>query len=346
MFGLLDSLNLEALNLEALRGGGMFSDFEVLGTFLGITLVLFVGGSLLMSAGQNRAMDYLESSSGRSLGIFTKMFAYMVPISDEGRNKIQADMVKAGYYGRYAAEDFLALRNAAIFAWLLFLAAAVYVTVDQGQVMTIRILMLGGIVLAMIWAIPRVILSGTAAGRVKRIHYALPDALDMITMTMSAGMPLQRAINHVGLELKGSHPDLACELAILDGQAAARSLDHGLREFAKRVDQPDVTALSTLIHHAEKLGGNVGTAFHEFADSIRESRRQRAEEKGNRTSVKLLFPVIFFLAPPIYVLLLGPAVMELRNFTLRETQEGGVLNQDELLEEATANPSVIGTPDR
>ncbi|MBI1246475.1 hypothetical protein GC197_01365 [bacterium] len=300
---------------------------EVVGAFLGISILLFLPGSLLLWLGSNRAEDYLEASSGKSLGIFTKLFAYMIPISDESRNKLQSELVKAGHYGRYAAEDYLAVRNAAVFAWLIFITVAVVLTIDDPAATQQSYLIAGVIVMAMIWGLPRIILSSTASSRIERIRFGLPDALDMITMTVSAGMPLQRAIQHVSRELQKSHSDLACELRILEGQAAARSLDYGLKEFAKRVDEPDVTALSTLIHHAERLGGNVANAFHEFADSIRESRRQRADEAGNRTSVKLLFPVIFFLTPPIYVLLLGPAVMELRDFSMRETQPGGALNQ-------------------
>ncbi|MEW4456217.1 type II secretion system F family protein [Bremerella sp. JC817] len=314
---------------------------EVVGAFLGISILLFLGGSLLLWLGRNRAEDYLEASSGRSLGIFTKLFAYMVPIANESRDKLQTELVQAGHYGRYAAEDYLALRNAAVFAWLIFMAVAAVLTIDDGAATQQTYLIAGGIVLAMIWGLPRVILSTTASARVRRIRYGLPDALDMITMTVSAGMPLQRAIKHVSRELHSSHNDLACELTILEGQASARSLDYALKEFAKRVDEPDVTALSTLIHHAERLGGNVAAAFHEFADSIRESRRQRAEEEGNRTSVKLLFPVIFFLTPPIYVLLLGPALMELRDFSMRETAPGGALNQTAADEAVSA---MRGTP--
>lgn len=300
---------------------------EVIGVFLGISILLFLSGSLMLWLGRNRAEEYLEATSGKSLGIFTRMFAYMIPIANESRNKLQSELVKAGQYGRYAAEDYLAVRNAALFAWLIFVAVAIVMSLEEGPAAQQFYFIVGVVVLAIIWGVPRIILSTTASSRVQRIRHGLPDALDMITMTVTAGMPLQRAIHHVGHEMRHSHGDLSCELTILEGQAAARSLDYALKEFAKRVDEPDVTALSTLIHHAERLGGNVASAFNEFADSIRETRRQRAEEEGNRTSIKLLFPVIFFLAPPIYVLLLGPAVMELRNFSMQQTAPGGALNQ-------------------
>ena len=90
---------------------------------------------------------------------------------------------------------------------------------------------------------------------------------------------------------------------------------------------PDVAALSAMVQHAEKLGGQVAGAFREFSDGIRRSRRQQAEEQGNKASIKLLFPIVFFLAPPIYVLLLGPAMIELKNFVQEGNKPGGALSQ-------------------
>ena len=91
-----------------------------------------------------------------------------------------------------------------------------------------------------------------------------------------------------------------------------------------------------MVRHAEKIGGNVATSFREFSDSVRRTRRQRAEERGNSKSVKLMFPIVLCLAPPIYVLLLGPAVIELRNFAT--SQGNGMLNQSisEQLDQATS----------
>ena len=89
--------------------------------------------------------------------------------------------------------------------------------------------------------------------------------------------------------------------------------------------------------HAEHLGGNVSSAFRDFADSIRRTRRQSAEERGNKASVKLLFPVVFCLAPPIYILLLGPAALELKQFVQRENRPGGALSQSAAVPEPRTN---------
>ncbi|PHS12724.1 MAG: hypothetical protein COA78_08030 [Blastopirellula sp.] len=316
------------------------AELYIPGAFLGIALLIMVTGRWIFGIGKNKPEEILYTS-GRSLGGLTRGLAGVIPMSQKAKDKIKSEVVKAGFYGRHAADDFLALRNAAIVAWMFFIGIAVIATVEQGEETTQRILIVGAGMLLLIWALPRVILGLQASTRVKRIHHALPDGLDMITMTMSAGMPLQKSIERVAKELHQSHRDLASELTILGGQTDAGSLEQGLKELAKRIDQPDVSALATLIRHAERLGGNITGAFHEFSDSIRQTRRQKAEEHGNRTSVKLLFPVIFFLAPPIYVLLLGPAVLELRKFTINENQPGGVLSQNDAAARSTASPLAI-----
>ncbi|MGY8769846.1 MAG: type II secretion system F family protein [Pirellulales bacterium] len=313
------------------------TELYIPGAFLGIALLVMVTGRWIFGIGKNKPEEML-SSSGTSLGGLTRGLAGVIPMSKAANDKIKSEVIKAGFYGRYAAADYLALRNAAIVAWMFFVGAAVVATVEQGEETTQRILLVGAGVLLLIWALPRVILGMQASSRVKRIHHALPDGLDMITMTMSAGMPLQKSIERVAKELHQSHRDLASELTILGGQTDAGSLEQGLKELAKRIDQPDVSALATLIRHAERLGGNITGAFHEFSDSIRQTRRQKAEEHGNRTSVKLSFPVIFFLAPPIYVLLLGPAVLELRQFVVKENAPGGVLNQSDAASQSTISP--------
>lgn len=114
-------------------------------------------------------------------------------------------------------------------------------------------------------------------------------------------------------------------------------------QFAKRVNVPDVTVLATMVRHAEKLGGSISGAFREFADSIRRTRRQLAEERGNKASVKLMFPTILCLTPPVYILLLGPAVIDIKNFIQRETRQGGVLDQS-LAPNSRQNPQAPITP--
>lgn len=305
----------------------MYESLLTSGSFLGVALLIYLVGRLMIGGGRNRVSDVTGRQRPLVLGRLTDAFAGVIPTFRNKREKLKKDLVRAGYYHRKAIDEFLALRNAAMVSWLVFVGAAVVALPPSERAMTPRILIFGGIVLLMIFSIPRLVLGWQATARSQRIQFALPDALDMINMTITGGMPLRRALKHVVQQLRSPCPDIAAELSIVDSQTETGSLEQGLKQFSQRVDITDVTALATIIRHSESLGGNVASAFQDHADSIRRARRQRAEERGNTASIKMLFPIVFFLAPPIYILLLGPAAIELRNFMARETQPGGVLTQ-------------------
>jgi len=298
-------------------------------TFVVITMSLVLMGGLLLGIGRNRlpASEAIGSKRPPALGVFTYAFAWAVPIRQSKQDQLQRELNQAGYYHKRALEEYLGLRNAAMIGWLLVVGSTMVALASPQENLTPRVLLAGLVVLIFIFALPRLILSAQAAARCKRIQDSLPDALDLINMTVTGGLPLREAIKRAGGELRYTYPDISCELSVLDLQTETGSLELALRQFAKRLDIPDVTALASMVQHAERIGGQVSTAFREFADSIRRSRRQRAEERGNRSSVQLLLPIALFLAPPIYILLLGPAVIELKNFVQQQNRPGGALSQ-------------------
>jgi len=296
-------------------------------SFTAIALAVFLLGRRFTGRGRPRD-DQLGSQRTPACGALTGPLAAMFPTSDKKRRMLRQDLLRAGHYHRGALDDFLATRNLALMIWAVFVAALLVALVDAHAAWTRTILACGGLGLALIYSLPTLVLGARAGARSQRIQYALPDALDMITMTMAGGLPMQAALARVSRELSGPHPDLACELAILARQTDAGSLEQALRQFSERMELPEIVGLTTLVRHAERLGGNVAGAFRDFADSVRRERRLRAEERGNKATVKMLFPLVFLLSPPIYILLLGPAVLELRSFVNRENQPGGVLRQE------------------
>lgn len=300
------------------------------GTFLAISSVLYLTGKMILGIGRNRlpAEEAIGSKRPLALGSLTEALALVIPVSRRRQDQLRQELQQAGFYHRRAVEEFLGVRNAALLSWMLFVGIAMVALASPDEDLTPKVLLAGGVVVILIYGVPRLILSGQAQNRCRRINHALPDALDMITMMVSGGLPLREAIERVARELNAIHPDIACELKMVQMQTDTGSLELALRQFARRLDIPDVTALASMVQHAERLGGQVTLAFREFSDSIRKTRRQQAEERGNKASVKLLFPIVFFLAPPIYVLLLGPAVIEMKNFLTRQNMAGGALSQD------------------
>ena len=91
----------------------------------------------------------------------------------------------------------------------------------------------------------------------------------------------------------------------------------------KKIDTPEVQSLAAIIGQTEQQGSSVALAFQDFADNVRLARRQTADERGNKTALKLLFPLVFCLAPPVYMMLLMPAAIEMSQFIKREAQPGG-----------------------
>lgn len=293
-------------------------------------------------------VDRCEVEEGRSrpaFGVLTNVFAALLPISAAAKQIIDRELRQAGFYAPHARADYLATRNVALFAWIILVAFAAFAVYDPQQDLTVLILVIGIVFGILIFAAPRLVLQSRAHRRVTNIQAALPDGLDMLNMCMTGGLSLQMAIERVGSEIRSSHPDLATEFDIIRRHSETHTMEHALDLFAERIDTPEIRSLAAITSQSVHLGSNVGGAMQDYADGMRTSQRQRAEERGNRRSVAMLFPVALCLAPPVYILLLGPALLELRDFALRENRAGGVLSVDmETLQQGVMAPRLAAEP--
>ncbi len=267
-----------------------------------------------------------ESRRPLIFGPLTKPLAYMFWTGSASYDSMRRDQRRSGFYGPFALEEFLAFRNALTAGWILFVFTVIVGAQPEGA-LAIQLFFAGTAGLALLYSIPRLWLQNKGNHRVRLIQTQLPDALDMISMCMSGGMPLQPALQCVSGELKHTHPELAREFHIIHQQADSHTLTLAIEQFAQRIDVDETNTLAALVAQTERLGTNIGHALREYADAVRRSFRQRAEEAGNKASIKMLLPVSFCLAPPVYILLLAPALLELRDFVSRENRPGGVLSQ-------------------
>ncbi|QDT42258.1 Bacterial type II secretion system protein F domain protein [Gimesia alba] len=312
----------------------MFVDFVSIATFLLVCFVFFLIGDAIAAghrSNQKKRLDLSDQSSKNyatsKVGMFSRAMAGVVPQSDDEIKKIELDLKRAGYYRSTALVEYLATRNLLIVLVLIGTGVGC-VLADPGTNIPEIILFVGLLVAGAGYGLPRMVLRNQANRRVHRIQRGLPDALDLVMMCLTGGVPLRTALQRVTEEVRYSHPDIAVEFDIIRRHADANSMSDALKQFAKRIDAPDVNALSLMISQTERLGTNVSTALIDFADGVRRKYRQRAEEHSSKTSIKLLFPVIFCMAPPIYILFFGPAVLELRNFLIREHRQGGILEPE------------------
>jgi len=330
-----------------------------LSVFLVLAAAIWLAGRVFLQGAFRAAPEEEDAvEQGRSrpaFGVMTNVLAAVLPTSEQAKRIIAGELKQAGFYSPHASADYFATRNVALISWILLVAFTAFAVFDPQQDYTLLVLIVGVVFGILIFAMPRLVLQTQARHRVNKIQSALPDGLDMLNMCVTGGLSLQMALERVSGEIRSSHGDLATEFDIIRRHSEAYTMERALELFADRIGTPDVKSLAAVTSQSVRLGSNVSTALQEYADSMRTGQRQRAEERGNRRSVAMLFPVALCLAPPVYILLLGPAVLELRDFALRENRAGGVLSPNmELLQggvmsqrmgtEPAARPAAGATP--
>jgi tight adherence protein C len=158
---------------------------------------------------------------------------------------------------------------------------------------------------------PELWLYQTSNARKTRIVNGFPDALDLLVVCIEAGLGLDAAIFRTGAELALAHPDLCEELHLVSLELrAGLPRSQALTNLGWRADIPEVKSLVALLIQTDRFGTSVGQALRVHSDAMRTQRTQRAEEQAGKLPVKLLFPLMFFIFPAIFIVILGPAVIQ------------------------------------
>jgi tight adherence protein C len=148
--------------------------------------------------------------------------------------------------------------------------------------------------------------------RREHIQLSLPDALDLLAICTDAGLGLDQAIVRVAQELRLNHPELSEELLQINLEQRAGNPRIGAwRNMADRVGLESVRSFVNMLVQTERFGTPISRALAVFSDSLRTQRRQRAEELAARTTIKLIFPLVFFIMPSTFIVILVPAVISL-----------------------------------
>ncbi|MBF0480423.1 MAG: type II secretion system F family protein [Desulfovibrionaceae bacterium] len=148
--------------------------------------------------------------------------------------------------------------------------------------------------------------------RKKAIQNGLPDALDLLVVCVEAGMGMDQAIHRVSLEMRTTCPVLSEELRTLTLELrAGKSRREGLKNLAGRIGLDDVNSLVALLIQADLFGTSVAATLRIYADAMRTKRFQKAEEIAAKLPVKMLLPLIFFILPPLFIVIMGPGVLRL-----------------------------------
>jgi tight adherence protein C len=161
------------------------------------------------------------------------------------------------------------------------------------------------------YVIPGFILARKAKKRQHRIRLSLADALDLMVVSVEAGLGLDQAMARVAQELEFAYVDLASELRLVGLELlAGTGRSEALRNLADRTGVDDLTSLTAMLIQTDKFGTSVANSLRVFSDTLRTKRRQRAEEAAAKTGVKMVFPLVLCIFPAIWIVTIGPAAIK------------------------------------
>lgn len=242
------------------------------------------------------------------------------PQDEQEISKLKIKLANAGFRGEAAGTAFLGAKFACL---LLGLLIGVGMLLGGGGLnqrnILYAILMAGGL-----FYLPGLIVSFLVRRRQQAIFLGLPDALDLMVVCVEAGLGLDQAMRKVAEEMKKTFPVIAEEFGLANLQLQmGRPRNEVLHELGVRTGVADVRSLAGVLIQADKFGSSIALALRVQSDSMRTRRRQLAEEKAAKTAVKLIFPLVIFIFPGIFVVLVGPAAITMvkEMFPLMDSQK-------------------------
>jgi len=231
-----------------------------------------------------------------------KRMGAMAPRSTKELGKLQQRLVTAGYRSREALIVFFGIRLG--LAVLFFAVSTTPLVGRPGLVLALAVCAVG-------YVLPSMALARMAKRRQHRIRLALPDALDLLVVSVEAGLGLDQALQRVSDELAFAHPDLCDELRLINLELrAGTGRAEALHNLARRTALDDVSSLVTMLVQTDKFGTSVAQSLRVHSETLRTKRRQRAEEAAAKTGAKMVFPLVLCIFPAIWVVTLGPAVIK------------------------------------
>jgi tight adherence protein C len=298
----------------------------VISTFICITLGM-VGVYWLFMRPQSASTERLKKLAGMSGGgasvsvsldeehageKFAERIATplnrLVPASAAEVQKLQKKLMQAGFRSNHAPIIYrtIQLLTMATLPTLIALTCAILARPLSSALFWILAAFIVG------FFAPRYILGRLIRSRQLRVRWGLADALDLMVISIEAGLGLNAAMVKVSTELKQVHPDISEEFELANLEIrVGRERDEALRNLADRTGVDDLRSLVAMLIQTDRFGTSIAKAIRVFSDSLRTKRRQRAEQAAQKAAVKLLFPLACFLFPTLFIAILGPALLQL-----------------------------------
>ncbi|MDX1351393.1 MAG: type II secretion system F family protein [Thiomicrorhabdus sp.] len=236
----------------------------------------------------------------------------MLPTEDWKLSKIKTRLVLAGHMGPKAIITFVGLKvllamiMPLILVFPLILLGVIQVNEPYIAVPYVVLVALVG------YYMPDIVIYQQKKQRQLLFIEGFPDAMDMMVVCVEAGLAIDAAIDRVANEIGITHPELAKELHMVNLELrAGKTREQALRDLGERTGVPQVQSLAALLIQAEHFGTSIARALREHAEEMRHIRLQIAKEKAAKLPVKLILPLVFFIFPALFLVILAPAAIRI-----------------------------------
>lgn len=299
------------------------SPLALVAIFVAFTTAMFALGAAFLAPSSSVALR-LRSLLGRQkperhhVGVHDiervlEPVSALLPKSEESVSEVRGLLRQAGYREERHVNAFFVIR-------LVTVAGFVGLTLVTGMAFRAPVLAIAAAGLG--FMLPKFILKRKIAARQMRIQLGLPDALDLCIICVEAGLGLDQALERVGGELKHSHRDLSDELTLVNLEIrAGRPRAEALRNFANRTGVDDIRSFVAVLIQTERFGTSIAAALRVHSDALRTERRQRAEERAAKTTIKMVPVLVLFIFPVMFIVILGPIVIALMRDLLPAVQK-------------------------
>ncbi len=232
------------------------------------------------------------------------------PKSELESNALQVRLATAGFNKPNAPQMYLALKMILMGVGFVLGTGGGMITYGATQNGFLTIAVVAGI----FFYLPDIVVGVAASSRKQKIFMSMPDCLDLLVVCVEAGLGLDAGMRRITEELNDTAPELCCELSLANMQLQmGRVRRDVLHDLGVRTGCDDMKALVATLIQSERFGSSIARALRVQSESMRTKRKQMAEEKAQKTAVQMLFPMILFIFPGIFVVLVGPAAIKMGN---------------------------------
>ena len=255
---------------------------------------------------------------GKSPGAMSRVLGAAAPAlskpmqskNEEDIGKARGKLNQAGFRSETAITTYWSMKTLGLAVGFVLGGGALLFT--RGY--SLDTLMYTVLIAGIMFYVPEIVLWIITKSRKDNIFFGLPDALDLMVVCVEAGLGLDQAMRKVSEEMKKSYRVIAEEFALCNLQLQmGRARNDVLHDLGSRTGVDDLKQLAAILIQADKFGSSVGQALRVQSDSMRTRRSQMAEEKAAKTAVKLIFPLVLFIFPAIFIVLVGPAAITMVN---------------------------------